>query len=229
MSRPWCICLVALATSFGPLAHISRADIVFTTFGAGQSYDATKAALDWQSGEVGVGAINDAVEFTPSRDFEFTQIDLALQAGLGSGPVTITVFGPGMLPSGEPGPFGPCCGGVDAGVSVSGIPAFTGSDCCPIQTITFPAAKLLTGQQYWIVLNPGAGRTAGFWMMNSTGATGETAFFPEPIAWQFSNGVPLPAFDVVGTPVPEPTSLLLLSPVVGAIWFARRKRIFFVT
>jgi hypothetical protein len=53
---------------------------MFTTFGPGNSYDATGAALNWQGSLIGAGTIDVAAAFTPSRDFELTQIDLAYRS-----------------------------------------------------------------------------------------------------------------------------------------------------
>ncbi len=81
------------------------------------------------------------------------------------------------------------------------------------------------GQRYWITVQPGAGDTTLDWAFNNQGVTGDI--------WATHNGstypdvchnCTLPEFDILGNPVPEPSTLLLgIAGFVTLLHKARRR------
>jgi hypothetical protein len=144
-----------------------------------------------------------ASSFTPSANYNLTQVDMALQFVSGTNQVDVSLATDG--------------GGVPSGTtlaswSFSNLPPYNGS-CCALQTETFSSGPVLTaGITYWLVASPGGTDTAAGWMHSSTGGTNPLDYFNG--AWNTTTG-PAVAFDVIGnltdTAVPEPCTLLLVT------------------
>jgi len=103
------------------------------------------------------------------------------------------------------------------------LPTF--GTCCTIQTmVPFGIVNLTAGQRYWLVAvaNSADGNLA--WNMNNIGANGTYAFgsgnIPDLIVTQGE----MPAFEILGSEVPEPGTLLLSLAGLGLIGFARARR-----
>jgi hypothetical protein len=169
-----------------------------------------------------------AVPFTPSQNFELTQIDVAIQVFLTGGNTPYLNLALYPSSNGQPGTtalaswteysgcFAPQC---------TILPVhFT---CCDLVSQTFSNITLQGGEQYWIAATPGRIDTTDFWELNSIGLTESwldgtctvhNAATCSSLTWNTAASGLLPAFDVQGIPLPEPPSALLLLLGV-AVWF----------
>jgi hypothetical protein len=104
---------------------------------------------------------------------------------------------------------------------------YAGPDCCDLVSITGVTGVYLTGgQSYFLVLGPAGGSFGNFLEWNNQGVTGLHDYSVDGGAtWQPEPSyAPLGAFDVLGSPTPEPDSFLVLGIGVVGIWGVRRSR-----
>jgi hypothetical protein len=149
-----------------------------------------------------------AAPFTPNASYQLMQVDMALQRYTGTNQVLVSIQSDsGGLPSGI----------SLASWSFSNLPAYTGANCCQLQSGLFQSGPLLAaGATYWLVVAPGAADTGAGWMHSSTGGPNPLDFYEG--VWHSTTG-PSVAFDAIGAEVPEPSSLLLLG---GGLLYLRR-------
>lgn len=175
------------------------------------------------------------VAFTPTANFSLAQIDL---------PIQFECHTAGQVPS--------CFGGNSAGGSLGlytdsgGMPSATPittwtlqddvdlvDTCCVLDTQLFSGIELTAGQKYWIVAIP-QDNAVNVWQPNVLGQSGDWASgvgyapgygYPDTsVTWTAQTG-PAPAFDVLGTRLPEPSSTSsLLIALIGAFCLARERR-----
>jgi hypothetical protein len=175
------------------LPALSKADVIFSDFGPGNTYDCCNAV------GIGFGVIAIwAVPFSVSSANDLNQIDMALSWDSGSNSAIVTLnTDTGGLP-----------GVVIESWTVSNLPAF-GTTNNVIQTLNPVSTVTLSSGLYWIVVAQGASDTAVSWNINSLSILGPS--FNSTFGGSFLPvGGVLPAFDVLGTPVPEPSSFWLL-------------------
>jgi hypothetical protein len=163
-----------------------RASVIYSTLGSGvPTYDASHGYLVTGSSlPPGYGGL--AAPFTPSANYEITLIDLGLLylGGTNSGVVGLynDSFGvPGSLlgswiVSGVPNPY------AEVAVLASG--------------------RVQAGVQYWISVLPSGNDTDLGWAFNSQNITGIYAGTRNGTTYS-TDIYTLPAFDVLGNPVPE--------------------------
>ncbi len=156
-----------------------------------------------------------ASSFTPSTNYNLTQVDMALQFFSGTNQVIVGLeTDSGGLPSGI----------TVASWSFSNLPAYTGSSCCALQTQTFSSGSLLAaGTTYWLVASPGGTDTLVGWMHSSTGGENPLDYYNG--AWHTTTG-PAVAFDALGTVTPEPATGPLWGIVTSVLFVVlyRRRR-----
>lgn len=197
----------------------ARADsIIYSNLGSGGTvYQETSA---YSVNGVSTPPIYTAMAFTPSANYDLSQIDLALGNISGTNSAIVTIL---TDSSDAPGTV------LDTW-DLTGLPAF-GTTSTTLQTLTpgsstTPSAviALNAGVQYWIEVAPGTSSTYDAWNFNSTGATGPT--------WQSTTGPTTTetngAFDVLGNSVtataPEPSTWLLLGiGLLGLLALAARR------
>ena len=216
MKRQKLSLLASLAAAFTAVVWsvpASAADIVFSNFGPGNTYQ----------GNIGYtlgNGIEQAMAFTPSSNFTLAQIDVGIGivplSGINS--VMLSLEGAsGGLPDGT----------IESWTLID-LPEF-GSTSNTVQTVN-PAkpVSLVSGTEYWLVAS--ASNFEGAWNLNSSGSTGPVAIKRGSSGW-FLSGSALTqgAFAVQGHPVgvgvPEPATLgLMVLGLLGAGFSARRVR-----
>jgi len=161
-----------------------------------------------------------AVTGVANVGYAVSQIDLALSYGSGPNSFFVSIAAD---QDGVPGALIPN--------SLLTIPATTGACCAALLTIAdIQNPILLTGQgEYFMVVAP-TNNATGEWFKNDAGVEGEYVLnhtnnggvdWTNPAApgEEFT----LPAFDVIGSAVPEPSSLTLVETVVVLLCVALRR------
>jgi len=135
------------------------ATTIYSNFGPGGVYDGPATVVAGATSAAYFSVVGQA--FTPSGNYQLSQIDLALLFISGTNSTTVSLKADaGGLP-----------GALLATWSVSSLPAI--GTCCIVQTFTPSSTIFLSaGTQYWIVAAPGASDTFVGWVWNSTGDTG---------------------------------------------------------
>ena len=187
----------------------SKAAVIFSDLGTGGTYSCCSANAAGGP-TYPTGLLETAASFVPTGNTIFDQIDLALGSVAGwSDAVTISLTNDnGGLP-----------GSPLKSWSVSGFPRFE-STSTSLQTLVPTSLILLSANtKYWILEAPAASNTYATWNVPVGGyATGTiTDFYQAGSGWRTNDpnapnnfGTPSVAFDVLGTPVPEPQYLGLI-------------------
>jgi PEP-CTERM motif len=190
---------------------VASADIMFTNFGAGDSYDASTGNA--------VGNFFDGNNYAQGGTFvasetqKLTSISVALGCFFAC-PDDFTI----SLHADSSDMPGASLEAFD--VSGAKLGAF-GNNNPPVQVTSVLMPILTAGKRYWVtVSSPDTDSIE--WNLNSTGDTSDEAISTDGATTWFSpSGLTPGAFEVVATP--EPTSLLLLGTLLSG--FALRKRL----
>jgi hypothetical protein len=190
---------------------VCRADIVFSNFDPGFSYQAASGNLVGNDSHGGNFAQGDT--FTPTGNYDLTSIEIALGCLTCSGN-TINV----SLDANNGGVPGAAL--ASFAVSDLTFPTF-GTPNAPITLTWTGAVVLLTGgTQYWVTASDPAGADVLGWNLNDTGDVSSEALSRNGGAsWVAPSFVTPGAYEVDGTravsaAVPEPGSVALLLGVL---------------
>ncbi len=182
----------------------ARAATIYSTLGSSAPvYEAGTGYLVVGPSGGPPGYVGVAAPFVPSASYDVTFIDLALihESGTNSAVVELQADASGVP------------GAVLGSWVVSAVPN-------AYAEVGVPASgTVMAGQQYWISVLPNASDTLIDWAFNSQGITGTYATTPNGASYSLSNYT-LPAFDVRGDSVPEPSTFAL--GAAAAALLARR-------
>lgn len=206
---------LAVLTAFLMLAASAtsaRAGTIYSDFGSGYSFNTTNG---WDVDPVQIIA----EAFTPSSDFTLTQIDIALSfdnAFSGTNGATVELVNDA---NGSPGST------VLEYWDLTNLP--DSSTSFTPETLTSSSNPTLSsGTQYWVEVFP-ADLTTYYdvWNWNNQGQTGVAYSTDSGVTWTFDSAATASAFDVLGTPVPEASTVLLLAMgLLSLLGFARLRK-----
>lgn len=184
------------------LAVSALADVAYSSFGSGDSYDAAALGFDIGGGD----SQRVAVQFTSATTGVLDSVEFATRT-ITSGDINVLLFtdnfdevGSQMLAWGET---------LTAGPSV-------------ISKLTnpFPSVVLTAGSKYWLELRPVTGGMWAVWNENNQGLASWA--FAETSQGSGYATINAPAFRVTTGVVPEPASLAALG--LGALALVRKRR-----
>src|SRR5262249_54827602 len=149
-----------------------------------------------------------AASFTPTVNVLFGSVELPLVYYWGPNTFTVNLMSDA---GGHPGAI---------------LERFSLTDAPPLTSpaiesfVSTTRTPLKAGTTYWIAAMPGDRTTAGFWLANTTDATGYSRTANDSLTWQPQPGAS-PAFEVDGMPVPAPPSLVLAALGVALLLVCR--------
>jgi hypothetical protein len=201
---------VALIGIVLSLASPGHADVVFTDFGAGNTYNHT---LAWATNNNNIGFQEVAMPFSPTENAQLTNAIVAFGYGVQGSGAVFNLYsdagGPGTLLA-------------SSSVITPSQPSNSlGSD---LTTVDFSSAniQLVAGTTYWLDADPTSGGSTSW--NETTVAGGSFVYRQSPTAGWSSSGGPLGAFNINGV-VPEPCSVLLFAASGLALLVRRRARV----
>jgi PEP-CTERM motif len=193
------------------------AEVVFSNLGSGGSFNTTLH----QSYAVGLVSGDEqvlAVPFTASGTASLTDVELALVQDIGSSAVNVFIESDS---GGTPGSIL---------ASLTQVGSFTSTTTPALVDFTCSTCiGLVSGTEYFVVAQQSNQSTdESAWQYNSTGGTGTISYDftgSNTGPWLSTGGLTLPAFQVNGAAVPEPSSIALLAVALGGMIVASRRRI----
>ena len=188
-------------------ADAARADqIVFSNFGPGMTFNTVTGVTVSGSNVVGGQVVAQA--FTPSGDFTFSSAQLAM--GIIGGPNILQVV---LMTSsgGFPGAI------LETITLSNAVAPFTSAGIVLANSTLHPVLE--SGTQYWLVAFAPEADTNMGWMLslNDFSTLNRSNSFHSLTGPWPAVGFRGFAFQINGTPVPEPGTLWLLSPALAAI------------
>lgn len=187
---------------------VSRADIVFTNFGAGFSYNTGLGNPVGNAFDGNNYAQGDT--FTPTTSADLSSLDIALSCAFAGGcPDAFTVSLTGD--SGNQPAAAPLESFAVLGTSLG----LEGVNNPPVVLNSVLQPSLKAGTQYWVTVSADLNDSIA-WNLNSTGDTSAEALSTDGGATWFSpSGLTPGAYQVNGAaPVPEPGARVLLGAVL---------------
>ncbi|MGC4043422.1 MAG: choice-of-anchor R domain-containing protein [Armatimonas sp.] len=211
------------ALSLMALTTAAYADVIYSNFGAGDTYSLTvNYPVYGPNTGISTDSQSEAAFFTPTQNFTLTSFEVGVRHLLGPNSFLFSIVADnGGLPTGAAivSPFNTSLTGTMATPAIDSF-SVTGS--------------LLAGQKYWLVMEPGTPESLAWWGANTTGAMG-VAIQSNGDPWILDGGrLPSPVFRINGRPT-VPTNLTpempagvqavpILLAVGGMALYQRRKR-----
>lgn len=191
-----------------------EATVIFTSLSATGTYNQTYGNIVVGDSENPFGFdAGSAAPFVPDATYTLDYVELGVSGGWFAPTDEIEV----ILSSSDGGRPG---AQMESLGTVSGFPAFGDSNSYLAQATSSVHSTLVGGSQYWIVLLPATSYTDAVWNTNTEGFTTRGWQGPD---WVVDDGL-AGAMRVVGTAVPEPSSLVLLGAGLAALARCGRHR-----
>jgi hypothetical protein len=194
--------VVVFSIYLAALAPAAEADTVFSSFVSGHNWICCfGSAVDGPAAVPGVPESQAMGHFTPSGNFDLTEIDLPVWFA----PLVNTLHDTdGFVLSLRADSGGLPGATIETWKDLAAlIPPGDGPSSEVISVFPNSTVKLVSGHRYWVVASPSAPNTNDAWNLN----------YPPPVGT-------MPAFDVLGTPVPESGLGALSGIILLAIAFA---------
>jgi len=194
---------------------VLRADTIYSNFGnPGSLY--SPASGYGVGGTIASGGIfAQAFAFVPAVDYRLTEVDIAIEyESIGPNSALISLWNDSASAPGT----------ILTSWALNNLPTF--GTCCAFQSL-LPNGQItvLAGQRYWIVAAANGNGSFLAWNDSNTGGLGfgTTSVNGGPFP-SGGNGSPGAAFRVLGTPVPEPATQLLVVPIFLLLGAVRGRR-----
>ena len=176
-----------------------QADIIYSNFNAtpGNLYNPSGAAI---GGATSIpGRYDQAFAFVSPANYLLTGLNIPLELVEGTNDAVISLWDNN--------------GGVPGSALTGWVtgPVPLNPQCCGFQSLVAnDPVTLLAGQTYWVLAVANGSNTWISWSYNNIGAVGSDALRHSDGAFQVDNNSLMAAFQVLGTPVPEPTTETLV-------------------
>jgi hypothetical protein len=213
------ICMILLAIF---LAAPARGQVFFNDLGTGSGVYNTLSEVDITGSGSKLGATYDQADlFQTVAGGAVSQIDLGVTNFYGNPEFTASIYTdadgvPGTRVSG-------------AYWSVTTVPLSFGT-CCDLAVVHVTGVTLAPDTDYFMVLSPVSPTADSFnvWNLSGLGTTGLNLISQNGGPWLDGFGPTLGAFEIEGSPTPEPSSFVLclvgIMGAMGALQIRRRKR-----
>lgn len=198
---------------------VAPASVIFTNFGAGQTYDINSANAvgnGFDGNNYGEGE-----SFTPTASANFGSVSVALSCVFGCGSGENFIISLRSDSSDAPG------AAIESFIFTGATLGDFGSNNAPISASSVLKPLLNSGTRYWITVTSSLAYSIA-WNLDTTGDTNDQALSTDGGAtWNSPTGLTPGAFEVdsaaVTNPMPEPASGFLLTGGLLLGWLVRRR------
>ena len=200
---------------------VSRADVVFSNFGAGSSYNTTGGNFIGNGLDGSGSNYAEGDTFTPTTTATFTSLEIALSNFFGPTNTDRLAVSLDANSGDAPGAT------LESFIVAPGTLGTLGNNNAPIVLNSVLMPVLTAGTQYWVTVSDQAGVDSNVWNWNSTGDTSDEAISTDGGATWFSpSGLTPGAYQVNGvqsTTTPEPSASWFLIGLFAAAAAVFRK------